>query len=222
MENKTIKILILFYSFTGKTAKLAEYIAQGAAKVADIDVTIKQIPEILPKNFYDDKPELKKIHDELDKKFPIATINDMIAADGVALGTPTHFGSFASQVKQYLDSLTPAWLKGKLINKPVAVFCSAGSTHGGEEITLFSLIAPLLNLGMIPVGIPYPIQGENPDFDAGSPYGAIYVTGGGRPLSAGDKKVAEILGIRLASIAHILHCGCQACIMCASMTEKIT
>ena len=38
-----------------------------------------------------------------------------------------------------------------MTRKPVAFFCSAGSLHGGEEVTLISMMIPLMNLGMIPV-----------------------------------------------------------------------
>lgn len=221
MESKKIKILVVFYSLTKSVAELARYIAEGAASVENTEVAIKRVPELLPKEFFADKPKLKAAREELDKEFPIATVDDLINADGVAFGTPTHFGSFASQWKQFIDQLTPAWLGGKLVNKPAAFFCTAGSTHGGEELALLSMMIPILNLGMIPIGIPYPIQGEGPDFDAGSPYGAIYVTGGGRQLSEADKKVTRILGTRLARTARILNCDCKTCAECRLLQTSI-
>ena len=222
MPKNPIKILVLFYSLTGATAKLAEAIADGARAVVNTEIAVKQVPELLPPEFFADKPQLKKTHDKLASKFEIATAEDLINADGVAFGTPTHFGSFASQFKQFLDQLSGEWLQGKLVNKPAALFCAAGSTHGGEELTLLSMMIPLLNLGMIPIGIPYPIQGAGPNFDAGSPYGAVYVTRGNRELSEGDKKVARILGTRLATMAHILNCGCEHCNLCHVLNKKIT
>lgn len=215
------KILVLFYSFTGATAKLARFISEGAKSIENTEVIIKMVPEILPESFFNEKPDLKKIKDELNKEFDIATIEDFVEADGIAIGTPTHFGSFSAQTKAFIDSLTPAWLHGKLVNKPVSVFCSAGSMHGGEELTLFSLMIPLLNLGMLPIGIPYPIQGESSDFDAGSPYGAIFVSGKGREMSEGDKKVAKILGARLATMAYILGCTCSTCSSCHDLSASI-
>lgn len=202
---KKSTILVLFYSFTGNTAQLARAVAAGAAEVADIEVIVKQVPEYLSAEFFSEKPELKKVRDALNAEFPIATVDDLVNADGIAFGTPTHFGSFAAQIKVFLDQLSPMWLKSKLVNKPAAVFCSAGSMHGGEEATLLSLIVPLMSLGMIPVGIPYPLQGVGPDFDAGSPYGAIHVAGHDhKPLSEADAIVAGILGKRLASLTRLL------------------
>src|SRR3989344_4474715 len=111
MTKNPIKILVLFYSLTGATAKLAEVIADGVKGVADTEVEIKQVRELLPPKFFADKPQLKKTHDKLASKFEIATAEDLINADGVAFGTPTHFGSFASQFKQFLDQLSGEWLQ---------------------------------------------------------------------------------------------------------------
>ena len=209
--DRKIKVLVLFYSFTGNAAKLAKAIAAGAKAVPDTEVIIKQVRETLPAEFFATRPKLKKVRESLNAQYPIATADDLVEADAIAFGTPTHFGSFASQLKEFIDQLSPIWLQGKLVNKPAALFCTAGSLHGGEEATLISLMIPLINLGMIPTGIPYPVQGESSDFDAGSPYGAVYVTGGGKQLSTADKKVARILGARLASLAWTLNCECPKC-----------
>lgn len=218
---KKVKILVLFYSFTGNTAKLAKYIAEGAEEISDTEVEIKQIPETLPKEVFEKNPEVKSVREDLDREYPFATVDDLVNADAVAFGSPTHFGSFAFQWKQFIDQLTPAWLGQKLINKPATFFCTAGSMHGGEEATLLSMMIPVLNLGMIPIGIPYPIQGEGPDFDSGSPYGAVAVSRGKAELSEGDKKVARILGRRLAAMAHILNCDNQKCQECKVMMQKV-
>ncbi len=221
MPKNPLKILILFYSFTGTVAELAKYVADGASKVANVEVSIKRVPELLPDEFFKGKDPLLKIRKDLESKYPVATKEDLIEADGIAFGTPTHFGSFAAQLKEFIDQLSGEWLQGKLVNKPAAVFCAAGTTHGGEELTLLSTMIPLLNLGMLPVGIPYPVQGEGNGFDAGSPYGAVYVTGGGRKLSEADQKVARILGTRLATMAAILNCGCDHCNFCHDLNKKV-
>ena len=217
-----IKVLILYYSLGGGTGKLAVEVARGAEEVEGTEVEIKRIPEIIPEEAFEKDQKLKEIRDrgaEFQNQFPIATVDDLIQAHGVAFGTPVHFGSFASQVKQFIDQLSPAWVKGQLVNKPASVFCVSGSLHGGEELTLMSLIIPLLNLGMLPVGIPYPIQGEGPEFDGGSPYGAIYINKG-KGLSEDDKKVARILGHRLAVMSHLLNCDCEKCNDCHSLVKK--
>lgn len=205
MDAKKIKVLVLFYSGTGHTAELAKYIAVGAADVKDTTVVVKQVPGSKAEGV------------------EIATQDDFVSADAIAVGSPTHFGSFAAELKAFVGGLTPLWLKGQVAGKPVSFFCSAGSMHGGEEATLISLMIPFFNLGMIPVGIPYPIQGESPDFDSGSPYGAIFVSGhdGTKEMSEGDKKVARILGKRLATMAHLVGCDCEVCMEFKRFAHKL-
>lgn len=220
MEDK-FKILVLFYSFTGKTAKLAEYIAQGAREIDGAEVVIKQVPELIPEKFFEDKPDLVKMRQSF-AHIPIATIEDLTSADGVAFGTPVHFGSFAAQLKQFIDQLSPVFIKGTMVGKPAAIFVSAGSTHGGEEAALLSMMIPLLNLGMVPIGVPYPIQGVGSEFDAGSPYGAVYTSGqkGDKEISEGDIKIAKILGKRLAAMAKVIRHGCDNLPQCNFLSSS--
>lgn len=215
------KILVLFYSFTGHTARLAEYVAQGAKEIDGAAVSIKQVPEFVSAEVFAKNPDLKKAKDSF-MDIPVATMEDLTSADGVAFGTPVHFGSFASQLKQFIDQLSPVFIKGTMVGKPAAFFCSAGSMHGGEEAALLSLMIPLLNLGMIPIGVPYPIQGEGSDFDAGSPYGAVFVSGhkGDQEISEGDKKIAKILGKRLSAMAKIIKYGCANFPQCQFLSSK--
>ncbi len=215
------KILVLFYSFTGHTAELAKYIAEGAKEIDGAEVEIKQVPELIPESVFESKPELKKMKESF-ANIPVALIEDMISADGVAFGTPVHFGSFASQLKQFIDQLSPVFIKGTMVGKPAAFFTSSGSMHGGEEAALLSLMIPMLNLGMLPIGVPYPIQGEGSDFDAGSPYGAVYVSGhkGDKEILEADKKIARILGKRLSAMAKIIKYGCISFPECQFLSSK--
>lgn len=220
--SKKVKILVLFYTRGGCTADFAREIAKGAESITNAEVSLKRIPEILPRLPLNASEEHIARVNAVEKEFPEATIEDLVSADGIAFGTPVHFGSFASQVKHFIDQLSEPWHQQKLVNKPASVFCVGHGTHSGEEVALLSLIIPLLNLGMIPVGIPYPIQSDTHDFDAGSPYGAIFISASGaRQMTDADKKVAHILGARLASMATLLNCGCDACNVCHSLTKTI-
>ncbi|MBI2020650.1 NAD(P)H:quinone oxidoreductase [Candidatus Daviesbacteria bacterium] len=215
------KILVLFYSFTGKTAQLAQYIAEGAKEITGAEVSIKQVPELIPDAVFENKPELKKAKESF-AHIPVASMEDLTSADGVAFGTPVHFGSFASQIKQFIDQLSPVFIKGTMVGKPAAFFTSSGSMHGGEEAALLSLMIPMLNLGMVPIGVPYPIQGEGGDFDAGSPYGAVYVSGhkGDKEITEGDKKIARVLGKRLAAMSKVIKYGCVSFPECQFLSTK--
>ncbi|MBI2405443.1 NAD(P)H:quinone oxidoreductase [Candidatus Microgenomates bacterium] len=221
MEKYPFKILVVFYSFTGHTAKLATHIAGGAQEISGADVIVRQAPEILPNEVFERYPQAQKAR-EVNQHIPVATIEELTSADGIAFGTPVHFGSFASQLKQFIDQLTPAFLKGTVVGKPAVCFASAGGIHGGEEAALISLMIPLLNLGMIPIGVPYPIQGESREFDAGSPYGAIFVSGheGEKELTEGDIKIARILGKRLSAMAKVMKYGSMQFPECQFLTSK--
>ncbi len=52
------------------------------------------------------------------------------------------------------------WARGALNGKMGAAFTSTATQHGGQEMTLFSLITNLLHFGMVVVGLPYSFQGQ--------------------------------------------------------------
>jgi len=61
------KVFVQYYSETGHTQQMAELVAQGAAMVPGIEVRLKNIEE--------------------------SSVEDIVWADGIALGAPTHLGS---------------------------------------------------------------------------------------------------------------------------------
>ena len=87
--------------------------------------------------------------------------------------------------------------------KPAGVFTSTGTTHGGQETTLLSMMIPLIHLGMIIVGVPYSYEGMlHTEGRGGTPYGASTVAGAMGELKPKpeDLKLARMQGSRLASI----------------------
>src|SRR5213075_2260128 len=70
------------------------------------------------------------------------------------------------------------WLAGKMEGKPAGVFTSTGSTHGGQETTLLTMMIPLIHLGMVIVGVPYSTPGMlHTEARGGTPYGATTIAG---------------------------------------------
>src|SRR3989338_6799324 len=145
------KILVVFYSMTGNTAKLAKALAEGA-KGAGADVSLRQVQELIPEEKWNDA--MKKVKEEL-KNIPIATNDDLVWADGIAFGTPTRYGNMSSPLKQFIDQTGGLWMKGALINKVGTVFTSTSTQHCGHETTILTSIAPLIHHGMIIIGVPY-------------------------------------------------------------------
>ncbi len=203
MTKNKLNILVVFYSMTGNVAKLAKAVADGARSVGDTDVRIRQVEELIPKDKWNDV--MKKVKEEL-KDIPIATMDDLAWADGIAFGTPTRYGNMTAQMKEYIDQTGGLWQKGALENKVAGVFTSTSTQHGGQETTIITSMVPLFHLGMIVVGIPYSEQRlfEFESISGGSPYGASSVSGpmANRAPTTDELEIAKTLGRRIAEISR--------------------
>src|SRR6266853_1699229 len=104
-------------------------------------------------------------------------------------------------------STASLWLKGEMEGKPAGVFTSTGSTHGGQETTLLTMMVPLIHLGMVIVGVPYTTEGMlHTEARGGTPYGATTIAGprGELQPTKEDIAIASVLGQRVATIAKKL------------------
>ncbi|MFA5323925.1 MAG: flavodoxin domain-containing protein [Smithella sp.] len=98
------KILIVYHSQTGKTAKMADAVAEGAKSIDGVEVVLKKASD--------------------------ATLDDLLTADGLALGTPENFGYMSGMVKDFFDR-TYLGAQEKVFRKPFVVFISAGNDGTG-------------------------------------------------------------------------------------------
>jgi multimeric flavodoxin WrbA len=98
-------LLLVYHSQSGRTARLATAVAQGAAALAeDVELRVLQAPQ--------------------------AGLEDLLWADGLLLGTPENFGYLSGLMKDFLDrTYYPA--EGKTIGLPWAMFVSAGNDGSG-------------------------------------------------------------------------------------------
>jgi len=119
-----LKIIIVYDSKTGNTKNMALEIAKGAEQVSGIEVTVKKAKR--------------------------ATLEDMLAADGIIMGSPTYYGGMSAKLKALLDASVK--IHGKLKGKVGAAFTSSGSTSTGSETTLLSILQAMLIHGMIVQG----------------------------------------------------------------------
>lgn len=192
-------ILVLYYSRTGATAQLAQYIARGVESVDGMEAKIRTVPPVSTTCEAVDKPIP-------DHGAPYATLEDLQNCHGLALGSPTRFGNMASPLKYFLDNTTSLWLAGSLVNKPACVFSSSSSMHGGQETTLTSMMLPLLHHGMLILGLPYTEPLLTTTLSGGTPYGVTHVAGADNenPLSTDEIALAKRVGMRLGSIALAL------------------
>jgi NAD(P)H dehydrogenase (quinone) len=192
------KVLVLYYSAYGHIEKMAEAVAEGA-RAAGAAVDVRRVPETVPHNV------ATASHFKLDQSAPVARIEDLADYDAIIIGTPTRFGRISAQMATFLDQAGSLWMRGALNGKVGAAFTSTATQHGGQEVTLFSVIANLLHFGMIVVGLPYSFTGQMrvDEITGGSPYGATTIAApdGSRQPSANDLAGARYQGELVARIA---------------------
>lgn len=156
-----MKILILYDSGRGNTERMAEFIADGAAQVNDVEVEMKKATEADPQ--------------------------DLIAADGIIIGSPNHYGQMSGELKTFMDRTLE--IHGKLSGKVGGAFTSSGRTASGTETTLLSIIESMLVHGMV-------VQGRSDN----EHYGAVSV---GSPAEE-EMRSCKDLGMRVAALAYKL------------------
>jgi len=151
------KIQVIFYSKYGQIYRLAEAVAEGARQVAGAEVSLFQVPELVPEPVRE--PSGAKAARPSFAQIPIAKVDQLPEADAILFGTPTRFGNMCAQMRNFLDQTGSLWIKGALIGKVGSVFASTGTQHGGQETTITSFHATLLHQGMIVVGGPLFLPG---------------------------------------------------------------
>lgn len=195
------KVLVLYYSSYGHLETMASAMAEGARSTG-ASVDIKRVPETAPLDV------AKAAHFKLDQAAPVATVAELANYDAIIVGAPTRFGRMPAQMASFLDQAGGLWATGALNGKVGAAFTSTATQHGGQEMTLFSIIANLLHFGMTIVGLPYSHQGQMSldEVVGGSPYGATTIAGGQgqRQPSAIDLEGARHQGRLVAETANKL------------------
>ncbi len=127
-----MRVLVLYYSRTGNTKKLAEGVAKGVREVSGVECVVKSTSEVTKQDFLD--------------------------ADGLIAGSPDYFGSMASELKEIMDRFVS--VRPQMENKVGAAFSTGGDLSGGKETTLISILQALLIYGMVVVGDPLDATGH--------------------------------------------------------------
>jgi NAD(P)H dehydrogenase (quinone) len=154
----TKEILVVYYSHSGHTKLLAEAIGVGARSD---QTTVK----VQPTNE--------------------TSGADLLSADAIIIGSPTYFGSQASNFSAWIETTwTPFWQHGNLSTKKGAVFTTGGGFAQGIEHVLAELIRRLVHFK---VDVIYPDQTFGGGYHS---YGAIAVTG--TPPWNATKGVAQV------------------------------
>lgn len=164
-------IMVLYYSKDGHTKMMAELVREGVASVPKTEVRFKNIAE--------------------------ATADDLMWCDGIAVGSPTHMGTIAWEMKQWWDvTAAPLWPKTE--GRIGCAFTSSGGLAGGGELTCLALQIVLMNYGLLVFGTPdYVAPGQTLH------YGAVCA---GSPRNDGEREACRRLGRRLAEWVQVLIC----------------
>lgn len=200
------KVYVVFYSMFGHVYKLAEAVAAGAREVPGVEVTLYQVPELVPQDVLE-KSGAAAARAAF-STVPYIKPDQLAEADALIFGTPTRFGNMAAQMRNLLDQTGKLWTSGGLIGKVGSVFTSTASQHGGQETTITSFHTTLLHQGMVIVGVPYSEQRllNMDEVSGGTPYGATTITGsdGARQPSENELAIARFQGKHVAQIAKKL------------------
>lgn len=195
------KVLVLYHSTYGHLETMAQAIAEGARSTG-ASVDLKRVPETVPEDV------ARKAGYKLDQAAPIAKVDDLADYDAIIVGCGTRFGRMCSQMASFLDQAGALFASGRLNGKVGAAFSSTATQHGGQEMTLFSIIANLMHLGMIVVGLPYSFDGQRrlDEVTGGTPYGATTIAGsdGSRKPTRNELDGARFEGQHVAEVANRL------------------
>jgi len=126
-----MQVLVLYYSRSGNTRKLAEAIADGVMSTG-VKAVLKSTGEVSKEDFAD--------------------------SAGVIAGSPVYFGVMAAELKRIFDDFVG--LRRQMENKVGAAFASGNHHTGGKETTIFSILQCMMIYGMIIVGDPMEASGH--------------------------------------------------------------
>ncbi len=109
-------LLIVYHTGGVKTARMAEAVARGARGENGVQVAVKRCAD--------------------------AGADDVLAADGLILGTPENFGYMSGMMKDFLERVFYA-CEGKVNGRPWALFVGAGQDGAGAVTSVERIVAGL-------------------------------------------------------------------------------
>ena len=77
-DDRPTKLLIVFYSRYGNTAKMAEEIAYGAKELSNIQMTIRRLADNVPMEVISRDPAWTKVAEDMNDRYPVLPIEDVI------------------------------------------------------------------------------------------------------------------------------------------------
>ena len=166
------RVAVIYYSATGNVHRLAQAVAEGAEE-GGAEVRLRHVEELASELLISQNQYWGRHRSQV-ADAPVASLDDLAWADGVAFGSPTRFGNIAAQLKQFIDQAGALWQHGELADKVATAFTSAQNPHGGQESTILALNNTFYHWGMVIVSLGYTVQEV---FAAGgNPYGTSFTS----------------------------------------------
>jgi len=195
------RVAVIYYSATGNVHGLAGAVAEGAEQ-AGAEVRLRHVEELASELLLSQNQYWGRHRSQV-ADAPVASLDDLEWADGVAFGSPTRFGNVAAQLKQFIDQAGRLWQEGKLADRVATAFTSSQTTHGGQESTILALNNTLYHWGMLILPLGYTVHEV---FAAGgNPYGTSFTSG--HTVTGPDElalALARYQGQRLARYAAVI------------------
>ena len=175
------RINIIFHTVSGNTFKMAEAIAEGVSEIARCEAQLLRIPE--PNGGGPIQMSgLEERHHEF-SHVKLATVQDLVDCDGLAIGTSVYWGNMSYETKYFLESAASLWAMPspdepvKTVppfgRKPATVFTGAGSGLVCDPAILgVWTVLGVFGMSIVTLGISTPHMSDPARFDGGSPLGA--------------------------------------------------
>jgi NAD(P)H dehydrogenase (quinone) len=169
------RVLVVYYSLSGNTERMARGVAEGAKRVPDTVVEVKKVSQV--------------------------TKQDLQAADAIALGCPTYFGNIPGSMKLAIDDWNWKW-KVDFTDKVGGAFSTGAGQVGGKGYVIVSLLLFMIHNRMVVAG---PLYQDAEGEDIWAEPGAAAMTGPLDPgVGPGELDSAHRLGERIARLAKKL------------------
>jgi len=123
-------VLVIFYSRSGATEKLALAAGVGAVQERAL-IRLRRLPDLNPQGVIEQFPESKEALVRMHKEYVPPAESDLLAADAIIFAMP-HDLKTSEDWKPHLDMLTKLRSEGKLEGKLVAAL-SPGTVEEARE-----------------------------------------------------------------------------------------
>lgn len=183
------RLAVIYHSAHGHTEHIAGHVAAGARGVPLTEVRLLKADRLSV------APE------------------DVLAFDGLVLGSPTYLGGVSGIFKTFMDSTGRLWRDQRLKGRLAAGFTVSSLPAGDKQSTLLSMFVFAMQHGMVWVGNPVmPEQHLGVPYDdaanrLGSWSGLMAQAAHGSPADSfvrGDIKSAKMFGRHVAESLHRL------------------